>query len=421
MTTHETTDEMNQVLMQQQHSSRKPGAGRLRLVRATLAGLLLSGLLLLAACEEQPYGIFASIEREQDVPDSELGEDATIFGMAQLGDEYWLSYMRLQRRPAAGGPSDWANAPHPSGFSSSGDHALSLVGEPGGSIYVAFRNNKATGWNVFKRDSAAGAWISLETQAHEIIRLFLIENGGGVFELYGAAVAGRNSSGEATSYELVQIGKTAGAGVTDTLSTGEYPVRGGAFFAAAVGNEYTFFTQTSVFRGPGPGIGSLTSVDSIITQPRAAFVFDDGGVDGDRLYISGQGGVAVSDDGTSFTTISGGNTLNGFGTYVSGGVTYLIVGSQDQSPTTRPGDGYYLVAQNLADSASAAGTRTTPARIAGETGTALGAQNYEGTLLATAHIREFFVANSRVFALTVGRGLWSASIENNGELKWLWE
>ncbi len=414
-----TTHNVNQVSMQHKSLAQKLDFTRGRLVRGALAALLLGGLLLFAACEEQPYGIFASIEREQDVPDSELGEDATIFGMAQLGDEYWLSYMRLQRRPVGGGPSDWGGAPHPSGFSSSGDHALSLVGEPGGAIYAAFRNNKATSWNVFKRESVDGDWISLDTQDHEIIRLFLIENGDGVFELYGAAVAGR-SSGEANRYELVHI-DTDGGIHGSPRDTGSYPVRGGAFFEDADDDhEYTFFTQTTVYQGVS--FAALAErASTIITQPRAAFVFNDGS--GDRLYISGQGGVAVSDDGTSFTTISGGNTLNGFGVYGSGGVNYLIVGSQDHTRTTRPGDGYYLVAQDGADSASAAGTRSSLARITGETGNARGAQRYEGTLLATAHIRDFFVpqSNNRVFALTVGRGLWSATIESNGELRWLWE
>ncbi|TVR87959.1 MAG: hypothetical protein EA428_12505, partial [Spirochaetaceae bacterium] len=361
-----TTHNVKQVSMQHNSSTNKLGLTRLKLLRGALSALLLGGLLLFTACEDQPFGIFASIEREQDVPDSELGEDATIVGMARLGNEYWLSYMRVQRRPVAGGPRDWGNAPHPAGFTSSGDHAISLVGEPGGGvIYAAFRNNKATSWNVYKRESVEGPWISLGTQGHQIIRLFLVNN-----ELFGAAVAGRNSSGEANSYKLVQIGKTAGAGVIATQDTGGYPVRGGAFFEG----NYTFFTRTTVFRGNT--IGSLPSVDSIITQPRAAVVFNDGG--GDRLYISGQGGVAVSDNGTTFTTISGGNTLNGFGVYTSGTVNYLIVGSQDHTRTTRPGDGYYLVAQDAGDGVSVAGTRATLARITGASGNALGAQSYEG-------------------------------------------
>lgn len=377
-----------------------------RLLRGVLAGLLFSGLLLFTACEEQPYGIFASIEREQDVPDSELGENATIFGMAELGSEYWLSYMRVMRRPVNGSPSDWDEAPHPSGFRSSGDHALSLVGETG-TIYAAFRNNNASNWNVFKRGTTGG-WVSLATQEHEIIRLFLVNA-----ELYGAAVSGRDSEGRANDYELVEIDTTGGTGVVGTLSTGSYPVRGGAYFAGDAGNEYTFFTRDSVFQGTG--IGSLSSVATIIDDPQAAVVFDDGG--GDRLYVSGDGGVAVSTttDATSFSTVSGGDTLNGFGEYSSGSVNYLIVGSQDPSITTRHGDGYFLVGQNPG------GTRSSLARITGETGGANGARNYEGTLLATGHIRDFFVGSNRVFALTVGRGLWSASIQSNGELEWLWE
>ncbi len=416
-----TTHTVNQVSMQDKASSRKNGLGHFQLVRGTVAALLLGGLLLFVACEEQPYGIFASIEREQDVPDSELGENATIFGMAELDSEYWLSYMRLQRRPAGGSPSDWGNAPHPGGFSSSGDHALSLVGEPG-VIYAAFRNNKATSWNVFKRESSAGDWISLATQDHEITRLFLLDNGG-TFELFGAAVADRNSNGEANNYKLVQIDTgtpgSGGAGVTATQETGVYPVRGGAFLASASATyEYTFFTQTTVYQGSSfAGVAERSS--TIITDPQAAVVFNDG--TSNKLYISGRGGVAVSSDGATFETKSGGNTLNGFGTYTSGSVNYLIVGSQDDDNSSRSGDGYYLVAQDAADGASVAGTRGSLARITGETGTALGAENYEGTLLSTAHIRDIYADNNRVFALTVGRGLWSASIENNGELKWLWE
>ncbi|NBC30876.1 MAG: hypothetical protein GVY29_12900, partial [Spirochaetes bacterium] len=86
-----------------------------RVARLGIASVAIGALSFLTACDPPNSGIFAQIEREREIQNRSLPDDAAANSVAYAGDSYFASMGDLYRLPPATGDSasDWRPVPQP--------------------------------------------------------------------------------------------------------------------------------------------------------------------------------------------------------------------------------------------------------------------------------------------------------------------
>ena len=383
---------------------------------------LLALLALLAGCVDYQEGLFASIEREEKIPESNLPKESSVFGMVRADNKYYVSLGKLYERGVSGG--DWDSIGPPPGFSDS--LAADIVDidptdEAVGPIYVAYNDYELNGSGVFILDTTTDTWGSgnLYTGGNEIedIQDLFSVNG----ELFMAV---RDSGG---NYDLLWYDTAALPDpVWNVVVNNQTRIIAGTFAATVpaggnvAGNSYVFLSRTHVYH---IAEGSLTGSPALSSEtPESAFgtnpfnhtenfggiLYVSGTALADGLYISSRQGHIYYSNGGGWTKSStdADRPYTGMvffpeldGNDPPGGV---VVGIQDLTTPADPTEegGYYELP------GGGVGTIVAP----------------EGNGYGTAEMSEttvidFFVdagtTPKALFVLTQGQGLWRGEYGNS--------
>jgi hypothetical protein len=126
---------------------------------ATLA----AALLVFAACDHAPVGIFASIEQEVKIDDERnLPNGIAVNGIVEFDGYYFVSAPTVYRRPVAnttgGEPSQWTPVASPI----AGARNLRMVHlESAGALYAVFVDDAGVTKSLHALDSAGGNWTEV--------------------------------------------------------------------------------------------------------------------------------------------------------------------------------------------------------------------------------------------------------------------
>ena len=378
---------------------------------ARYAALALAAALFVTGCGEQPFGIFAALEREVEADES-FFVGARLRGMARVptgnGDYYIVASGRPKWRPVdSPGAGSWGNAPRPSGYRSSGDWMISVVTvETGGTdeeVYGLFRNQSQSRYAVVEWDGATGRWgdevagLSSFDSARRLSRLFSAN---------GALFVSVSTSRDGGPYHVWHLDRDTDDTTRVTDSSSEFP------FSDATthdGTTYWLVAREAVYRGVGVGpdaIENVTADEPGIFAPgldndpphdnRGIFFSDhDGGflylASDERIYRSG-------DDGNTWTSVAISNHRSGdrftrFAEYNG----FIYVGADRPGGGTNGGVYKLNTADDLEDQT-----------FRRETGMP------DGSMIYRSHLAEYFVdeTDDRIFALMYSRaqhnepGLW---------------
>ncbi len=363
------------------------------------AALLL--LVLLSGCGERgDTGIFASIEREEEIKKSNLPEAPTHAGsMVYDSDEeqYYVALGQLYSREV--GSNDWDEVDHPSGYREG--HTLDIV-NVGGTIYAAFSDHDDADSELFEPDTSDDSWTKRWSPGKEISKLIGINTTADppYEELFAVTV-----DSDKESYNLVYAPDGIGdlPGSEDEVLSDKTRIIDGTYDTDD-GNY--LFVASSVLWG-GSDASNLSKLDapssSMSTFGGASY---DG--DNDRIYLSSPKGMLAYTDsfdpgGTSSWTVRSHDDDRRYmdPLYVHlPGFTGVVVGLDTQDESS---GGYYEVDSSLGTS-----------RPDGN--------NYSAAELSGSVVHSFFVDvdNDTLFALTNGHGLWSTDYDT-AEPEWRWE
>ena len=399
-------------------TKRKPSA----LSKHIIYGLLIAATLLLASCGDQPYGIFAEIEREADAEDSAFF-GANLRGMARVdrgGAEYYIvASGRPKWRPADisnADADDWSNADRPSGFRGSGDWMISVVEVDDGTdhtTYGLFRDNDREKFAIFEWETGSG-WAAdpLRTQADfegsdpRISRLFSANN-----ELFASVRRSDSSSG--SDYDIWHI--DTGNGSTTKLGTGTNKPFSDA---AHDDTRYWFVSRNAVYYTDDLNLDSLTGAPDKIFDPgiddsppydQRGIYFDNAN---NNLYVSTGNSVywvnIDDDDGTAdadWEELPDNRRSDDRFTRFARFGDHIFVGSD--RPTSGSG-GIYRIELNGDGN---------PTELRRETG------KPDGSFIYRSHVAEFYVPSggSSLFALVFSSGddnpgLWRR--DDNADSDW---
>ncbi len=239
-------------------------------------------ILFLASCGEQPFGIFASIEREADAEDSAFF-GANLRGMARLTDgdgidRYIVASGRPQwRRVDSPGHDNWSNAPRPSDFNDPGDWMSSVVGN-GSDVYALFKKEGSSNTTaVFKWEANDWSRTVSNTSApfddrdSRISRLFLLN---------GTLVASVRDM-DSKKYTVIEVDENGFVG-DGTGTSSITPISDATYDGA----DYYFVSQDGVWSGDN--VANLTEDDdapsgSLSSPPHSDrgvyYYYDDDGTD----------------------------------------------------------------------------------------------------------------------------------------------
>ncbi len=372
----------------------------IRLLACSAVSIL--GVLLLGSCGEQPFGIFAAIEREAEAEDSHF-VGARLRGMARVatgnGDYYIVASGRPQWRAVdSPGADNWSNAPRPSGFRSSGDWMTSVVTVTvtanGGEVYGLFkREGSSNRTAIFEWDGNTGSWdaeIARNTDppfdsGWRISRLFAV--GPEDDQILVASVRDMDSE----KYTLIEVDTDGGGfvgGGVDTSS--EFPFSDAAYDDD---EDYWFVSRDKVYTGDA--IETLAVADDApepdLDDPphdnRGIFYATDG-----PLYLSADNQIYRYDSnngGWESVTINNkrsGDRFTRFAEYEE----YIYVGSDREGGSTN--GGVYKLDTTVVDPVDQAFAR--------ETG------RPDGSVIYRSHLAEYFVDEEAgsIFALMYSRG-----------------
>jgi len=217
-------------------------------------------ILFLASCGEQPFGIFASIEREADAEDSAFF-GANLRGMARLTDgdgidRYIVASGRPQwRRVDSPGHDNWSNAPRPSDFNDPGDWMTSVVGN-GSDVYALFKREGSSNTTaVFKWEANDWSRTVSNTSApfddrdSRISRLFLLN---------GTLVASVRDM-DSEKYTLIVVHENGGEYEFDDSHRSDTGSGTPISDATHDGADYYFVSQDGVWSGDN--VANLTEDD----------------------------------------------------------------------------------------------------------------------------------------------------------------
>jgi len=363
-------------------------------------------LALLAGCVDYQEGLFASIEREEKIPESNLPKESSVFGMVKADGKYYVSLGKLYERGVSGG--DWDSIGPPPGFN---DSLAADIVHDGTTTYVAYNDYELGGSGVFVLDTTNDTWGSgnLYNGGKQITDLFAIDNGG-TTELF-AAVGDPSDSGG--TYDLLHY--TGTPDIWTTVIRNRPRIIAGAYVSTAnhgTAQNYVFLSRARVFYGSALTDDNLNT----FTDPSLAFdgSFQDNEDFGGILYLSGpddlyissrQGHIYYSDGTWTKSSTDDDRPYTGMAFFPEldgsppGGV---VVGIQDlQSPERQTEEGGYYELPG-----GGVGTIVAP----------------EGNGYGTAEMSEttvidFFVdagtTPNALFVLTQGQGLWRGEYGNS--------
>ena len=151
---------------------------------ATLSVLL---LMILAACSQNPVGIFASVARERLILDDRaLENDLTVGSITRAGDRYFMASVLLRFRdvdnPASladGNPEEWSVIPSPG--SDADNYTTTSVVSFGGDVYATFVRQDGEVSGVYRVTNPTSATPELE---------LVFESGSGILSVGELFVAG---------------------------------------------------------------------------------------------------------------------------------------------------------------------------------------------------------------------------------------
>ena len=136
---------------------------------------VLATVVILGACSHEPDGIFASIEREQLIDPSDLGENLTINGMTRFGDTYYVATGRLNRRSI--NSTDWNGIPQPAGFDAAIATGVGVVNDGGAErLFVALLDADALRSALYEINSNTNNWGSALYRINEQITRLIVAN-----------------------------------------------------------------------------------------------------------------------------------------------------------------------------------------------------------------------------------------------------
>lgn len=360
---------------------------------------LLAALALLAGCVDYQEGLFASIEREERIPESNLPKVSSVFGMVKADGKYYVSLGKLYERNVSGG--DWDSIGPPPGFN---DSLAADIVDVGGTIYVAYNDYELGGSGVFILDTTTDTWGSgnLYDGGKQITDLFSV-NG----QLFAAVLDSGTDVFDLLWYDT--------SGPTWNVVVDNQPRIVAGTFAATVpvggtvaDNSYIFLSRAQVYHILGTGLTGSPTLS--VETPESAFgatPFDNdedfGGIlydsANDDLYISSRQGHIYYSDGTwtkSSTESERPYTGMVWFDQLDGGTGGVVVGIQDlQSPERQTEEGGYY-------ELPAGGVDTI---VAPE------GNGYATTDMSETTVVDFFVDTTTaspdaLFVLTYGQGLW---------------
>jgi hypothetical protein len=373
-------------------------------------------LALLAGCVDYQEGLFASIEREERIPESNLPKESSVFGMVKADGKYYVSLGKLYERSTSGG--DWDSIAPPPGFGDSLARDIVDIDptdDAVGPIYVAYNDYELNGSGVFVLDTTTDTWGSgnLYTGGNEI------EDIQDLFSVNGELFMSVRDSGK--NYDLLWY-DTSGPSWKVIVNDQTRIIAG--TFAATVpvggnvaGNSYVFLSRTDVYH---IAEGSLTGSPTLSSEtPESAFgasPFDNnedfGGILYDTtnndLYISSRQGHIYYSDGGGWTKSSNESerpyTGMAFfpqldGNEPTGGVVVGIQDLQGSNRQTEEGGYYELPGGGVGSIVAPEGN------------------GYATTDMSETTVIDFFVdtepSPNALFVLTQGQGLWRGEYGNS--------
>lgn len=389
-------------------------------------GLLLATVLLLAGCGERgDVGIFASIEREEKVEKANLPEVSTAGSMIyhQDTDRYYVALGRLYERGRD--DTDWDEVDFPSDYDDG--HTLDIVAldEDGDdededisgteTVYVAMFDTDSTKAELYRRDVENGSWDGpIWSPDREIAGLVAIDSDadGDDDRLFAVTVASNKLEydliyspggvGGGTETQVLTADKQVLDGTSD--GTSYYLLSSGMLYVGSVGDPSSIEPAWDAENaGPGdysPDLSGFPSFSGLLYVAGAYGIEDE-----NRLYLtSPKGLIAYSTDAGETWTVEEDDDDRVYTdpAYLDfPGFTGVVLGGDTRGFS----DGGYF---ELEDSSLAT------ARPSGD--------NYDAADISDAAVQGFFVdtLNNRLFALTNGAGLWSASYDV-ADPEWRWE
>ncbi|TVR31857.1 MAG: hypothetical protein EA404_08860 [Spirochaetaceae bacterium] len=381
----------------------------------------LASLLVLAACERGPVGIFASIEREVAIQEGNLLKNAAVNGMVEAdngnGTAYYFAAVggRIRYRRADGDESDWSSISNPSAYRTNHSRPTSIV-KLNGTVYVSFVEGERKRSGLFTLEPATRSYNaqgSISSDNH-VARLFALGN-----ELFASIQF--KEEGEDAEFELWHLGEAGSASLPGAPISGlqERP-----FISAATDEtNYWFITSDAIFH-TGTAVDEVAPVD----KP-AAIGTSLGGVffHGGDLYLSSRDGRTARGGSTGYISVS--DALP-----TPGGSWLAPVTESDRAFTDFA---YAADIDAFADGVLFIGTyRTLSGRSVVSPGGYMeipGAafdspqrpdgNSYQASELSKSAVMQIFVPSqgNTIFALTGGRGLWRGDYDSDGVATWVWE
>jgi hypothetical protein len=431
-----------------------------RLASVALASLALAAMVLSASCNQDPEGIFSSLEKEEPVAtqSTKALSSASPARVVKVGDAYYMAAKAVYTRSLARAKDAWTAVPYPAG----GDANWSCIdlSAIGARLYAAFVKVDAAGAlapaGLFSFDPAASAWTAIDpaffaAAGSEISALIPLN--GILFVSYKESIG----TPAAVNYRLARLDSATDTGFDAGISVpfdgtapwNALPIVSGAYD----GSQYWFVSGPTIYRGTLGAFAALsgeTGMPANVTLKSVAYrasasprlVFATGS--GMYKLTAGSETLTGSTPGLIYARLSDGSWEQSAAIILSTGTTdgranftdLAVIGSPDgtvgddalilagSQASIKFGDG--KLPENKANSARGYATLKPPA-----TGSLSGLDkaaspeplsiwaNFQTSLQSHAVIRFSLLpgaeAGARVlFACSSGAGLWSNSQSPDG-------
>jgi hypothetical protein len=391
------------------------------LARLGIALVAIAGLSLLTACEQPNSGIFAGIEREREIENRNLPDNAAANGVARAGDSYFASMGDLYRLPpdSDSSTSDWQPVPQPTGDST----WLSLsVAAQDNTLYVAYQTvaGEAAGVYAYTYDGAAenGKWTWSEEAVYEgtagpVQRFFSFDtDGDGVTDSVVSLESVQD--GTAQDYRLVfdVFGSpTATDNPVNRIIDAAYDTEDDQYWFVSSSYLYVGADAATVARQTSDDLSARS--ETLTGAAKWAGIEANGG----QIFLTTQSGSLIIRDFSEDTatwrdgaiSVTDAAPLSDVGYIPAAGDAQIFIGVK----TSKEGDGSGYYTMPIDGDTPTRPSNTDP--------------SYESAELSEADIVEFQLFPEEedalfIVARTADRGMWSRTLSSQGTFTdWRWE
>lgn len=366
---------------------------RRRITAPLLVFVGLVGFLLLQACQDLDP-IFASLETEEKILTGNLSDEASIQGMAQFSDVYYISTgVAMFHRKTSGG--DWVRTSIPNGYSRTQNLVQVDTAPDQQAYFTAYREiaGKVSDMALFGIDPSGNTSfiksipsISVNIQLAGPALYASVGAGNGNFNYYKDYAA--------SAVQLTESGKTEFAGFIQGV-------------AAFNGIDYVL-TKNGLYSVSGSALTRVDIRDSAGALAKGYFggvyAYNDG--TSDVLLVSNENNLWRTLDGTTWERKQSdtGRFFTKFSYISQSAFTGVLVGTSYYTGIFGKSEGYFeLDGGNIQSITRPSGNK------------------YTSGTLNKADVSGFYVSGNTFFVLTIGSGLWRGTYSASRSVDWFQE